>query len=186
MAGISQAAVARALGVSASSLSRAERGRSGKVPIQLFASWAAAVGLVLKVSLYPLASPIRDARQLALIGRLQPRLHPTWRIGIEVPVRIVGDLRAADLTLSLPGCLVVVEAITRLSDIQAQVRAATLKQRDLGANRLILLISDTQPNRWALRTAANVLAPIFPLRTRGALAPLSEGRDPGANAIIVL
>jgi len=31
-----------------------------------------------------------------------------------------------------------------------------------------------------------VLAPIFPLRTRGALAPLSEGRDPGANAIIVL
>jgi transcriptional regulator with XRE-family HTH domain len=186
MAGLSQAAVARALGVSASSMSRAERGTSRRLSMQLLAGWAAAVGLVVRVSFYPLASPIRDAPQLALIGRLQPRLHGTWQITLEAPVQIPGDLRAADLLLAIPGCTIAVEAVTRLRDIQAQVRAGLLKQRDLEATRLILLVSDTQPNRLALRTASHALAGAFPLRTRGALLALGEGRDPGANAIIVL
>jgi hypothetical protein len=144
------------------------------------------IGLAVRINLYPLVTAIRDAPQVALIGRLRARLHQSWRVRVEVPVPILGDLRAVDLVLSIPGCAVVVEAITRLGDIQAQVRPALLKQRDLRADRLILLVADTQANRQALRAGAGVLEPDFPLGPRGVLSALGEGRDPGGNAIIVL
>jgi len=186
LAGLGQRSVGRALGVSAAWVCRAERGYCRGIPIALLARWAAVVGLSLRVSLYPLGSPIRDAPQLALIGRLQRRLHPTWRVRAEAPVRVAGDLRAADLLLTRPGCSVVIEAVTRLTDVQAQLRAANLKQRDLGATRVILLLSDTQLNRFAIRAAAGVLEAEFPLRTRAAMAALGAGRDPGGNALVML
>ena len=186
MAGLSQSSVAQAIGVSHSWISRAEQGSGADLTLPMLARWAATVGLAVRTSLYPLIAPIRDLRQVALIGRLSARASPTWRIRLEVPVPIAGDLRAVDMLLSAPGCSIVVEAITRLSDVQAQLRAAQLKQRDLHAERLMLLISDTQPNRHALRAAASILATEFPLGSRSALAALVEGKDPGANAIIVL
>ena len=78
-----------------------------------------------------------------------------------------------------------VEAISRLRDVQAQIRAARLKQRDAAIQRLVLLVAATHANRRAL-AAAGPLSADFPLTTRGALAALGAGTDPGDDAIVLL
>jgi hypothetical protein len=78
-----------------------------------------------------------------------------------------------------------VEAISRLRDVQAQVRAARLKQKDAEIQRLILLIAATHANRRAL-TAAGPMRADFALTTRDALAALGAGGDPGDDAIVLL
>lgn len=74
----------------------------------------------------------------------------------------------------------------RIRDVQAQVRATVPKQEDNGADRVILVLSDTRANRAALRDAGESLARAFPLGTRDVLHALREGRDPGANGIVIL
>lgn len=76
--------------------------------------------------------------------------------------------------------------ITRLVDLQAQVRAAQLKARDLGATRLILVVAGTHTNRRALEAVRTSLVEAFDLDTRRVMADLARGADPGRDAIIVL
>jgi hypothetical protein len=101
-------------------------------------------------------------------------------------LKIPGDLRAFDALLARPDATIAVEAITRLRDAQAQLRAAALKQRDGNVPRLVLLIKATQHNRQTLASTADVLATIFPLGTRATLEALSQGVDPGDNGIVLL
>jgi hypothetical protein len=98
---------------------------------------------------------------------------------------IAGDQRAWDLRLDGP-VSVGVEAETRPTDLQALERAMHLKQRDSGTRRSILLVSDTDRNRALLRLVLPVLRPSFPLSTREVLQALREGRDPGADGLVVL
>lgn len=99
---------------------------------------------------------------------------------------IEGDLRAADAVLRNGTGTIVVEAITRIADFQAQSRAALAKKRDLHATRLILLIANTKANRRTLRVAADVAAASFPLGTREMVRALEAGEDPGADGIVVM
>lgn len=96
------------------------------------------------------------------------------------------DLRAADCRITVSACAIVVEAITRFADAQAQTRAAQRKRRDLGADRLILLLADTTANRRALRDAGPAFQAAFPISPRAALRALGEARDPGSDAIVLL
>jgi len=61
-----------------------------------------------------------------------------------------------------------------------------LKLRDSRFDRAVLLVADTRTNRLALREAARALAANYPVATRAALAALADGRDPGANCLVVL
>ena len=79
-----------------------------------------------------------------------------------------------------------VEVITRLRDLQAALRAAQLKQRDIGAERLIIVVAGTNANRRLLDAARPALVASFELDTRRTLATLAAGQDPGRDAIIVL
>jgi uncharacterized protein YgbK (DUF1537 family) len=97
-----------------------------------------------------------------------------------------GDLRAADGLATLPGCRIAVEAWMRLSDLQAQARAAELKRRDLSADRLVILIADTPHNRRMVRAAERVIRQSFPLGTRAIMTALAAGRDPGGDGIVVI
>ena len=94
--------------------------------------------------------------------------------------------RAADAVAIIDDCSIVVEALTRLSDFQAQSRAAILRKRDLGATRLILAVAGTSANRRALREARDVLDASFPLGTKRILAALRKAKDPGADGVAVL
>jgi transcriptional regulator with XRE-family HTH domain len=184
-AGLNQADIARTLGTTRRRLGRIETGRVPLVPLADLAMHAGIVGLRLHAKLYPAGPALRDKAQLALLDRFQRRLAPEWHIRLEEPIPIPGDLRAWDMVLRRGSVAVGVEAITRLRDVQAQVRAARLKQKDTGTTRLVLLVAATHANRRAL-AAAGPLHTAFPLTTRGALAALGAGTDPGDDAIVLL
>jgi hypothetical protein len=78
-----------------------------------------------------------------------------------------------------------VEAETRLHDLQALERRVRIKQRDLGVRRVILLVADTRRNRSVL-AAHPELIERFSINTRACLAALRSGRDPGGDAIVLL
>ena len=184
--GIRQIDVARAAAVSRATISRVERGRLGGLAIADLARHAAAVGLRLHARFYPAAGGLRDTAQLDLLRRLRARIGDRFTWQLEAPLPIPGDQRAFDALLTRGDTAIAIEAITRLRDAQAQLRAATTKQRDGQATRLLMLIKASHANRAALATAADVLATTFPLATRTTLAALAAGDDPGENGIVLL
>src|SRR4051794_8420381 len=90
-AGLSQRAVARALGTSHSKVGRFERGLTVTADLPFVAAYCAVVGLDLAIRTYPAGDPIRDRAQLGLLERLRVRLHPALRWRTEVPLPIEGD-----------------------------------------------------------------------------------------------
>lgn len=165
---------------------RIEQGRVRTLNLPELARLAAAVGLKPYVKLFPLGGRLLDAPQLALLSRLRRRLHPSWSWATEVPIPIAGDLRSADCVIANPECRVLIEAYTRFADFQAQTARAAQKKRDLGADRLVLLLGATRANRSAAGEARAVAGGSFPIGTRRTLSALADGRDPGADAIVFL
>ena len=184
--GLTQAHVARSLEISQSEVSRRERGRSATLAGRQLTRHAAAVGLRLSIKLWPIGGGVRDAAQSRYIAAFVARVGRSWRVILEAPIPIAGDLRAVDIVLKAPTLVIAVEVITRLADLQAQIRAARLKARDIGAGRLILVVAGTHANRAALRTVRRSLLESFDTDTRRILGDLAAGRDPGRDGIVIL
>ena len=184
--GITQTQLGDAIGASPSEVSRRELGRSRRLTGQKLAVHAAAVGLKLSVKLFPVGGGIRDAAQARYIAAFVARVGRLWKVTIEAPIQLAGDLRAVDVLLTSDRARIAVEVITRLADLQAQIRSAQLKARDIGATRLILVIAATHANRSALASARTALVSSFDLDSRRLLADLAAGRDPGRDGILML
>ena len=183
--GLSLREVARKVGTSVDRLKRAERGEPNVLTIDLAARVAPVMGLQLAASLFPNGDPVRDRAQLRLLDRFTARLHASLSWRTEVPMPIPGDLRGADGVIGSGFGSIIVEAESRLSDLQAVERRALLKKRDLGADRLILLIADTPNNRKVLELHPE-LRERFLIGTRKCLAALARGEDPGGDCLVVL
>lgn len=147
---------------------------------------AAAVGMKVYLRLYPGGRRPLDAPQLALLAAFNERLHRDWRRRLEVPMPIPGDLRAVDELIETERCTCAVEAYTRIVDVGRQLRLSHAKQRDLKADRLIWVVRGTHANRRILHEAGPLLREQLPVTTRPAIRALAEGRDPGADALIIL
>ena len=184
--GRTQRAVASAAGCSQSRISRVEAGRVARLAFVDLITIAAAAGLRVWARAYPGGRRPLDAPQLRLLERFNARLHPGWRKQLEVVVPRPGDLRAIDELITSGDCSCAVEAVTRLADAQAQLRAAHTKQRDIGADRLILLVAATHANRRQLREMGPIIGEALPVGTRRAIAALAAGRDPGGDCIVML
>lgn len=185
-AGMTQREVGLQLQRSASHVSRVEHGLLRSLHLSGLARHAAVVGLRPWVRLYPTIGRPLDAAQLALFARFRARIGAGWKVVLEAPMPLHGDLRAADALLVIAGCRVMVELITRLADVQAQLRAAHRKQRDLGADRLIFVVAATTTNRRAVRDAASAIREALPLGTKEILAALAADRDPGGDGLVLL
>jgi len=177
--------VAPRAGLSVSRLSELERGLAPAVELRQLARLGTAVGLRMWIRFFPLERHVLDAGQVALLERFHARIAPAWRWETEVPMPTRGDLRAVDARLIGP-VSIAVEAVTRLVDFQAQVRAANLKRRDLAADRLLLLLGGSGANRRAVQSVGELATVTFPVSTRPALAALAEGRDPGGDCLVLL
>lgn len=184
-AGLSLREVGRLLHVSHDRIARAEQALPGALTIDLAARMAAVTGLQLSVSLHPDGDPVRDAAHLALLERFLRRLPTTVRWRTEVPIPIAGDRRSVDGVIDGHTWQAMVEAETRIDDIQAVERRVSAKQRDTGIDRAILLLSDTRHNRRVLADVP-ALGSRFPLSTRACLAALRAGRPPTHDAIVIL
>ena len=135
---------------------------------------------------FPVGGGLRDTAQARYIAAFVARVGHAFRVTLEAPVPIAGDLRAADILLVAEGIRIAVEVITRVGDLQAQIRVAQLKARDLRAGRLIIVIADTHANVRVLREQRPMLVSSFDLDFRGVMAALAAGRDPGRDALILL
>lgn len=178
--------VGRAIGRSTSWVSRAERGLIARVSYNDLLVLAAAVGLWMWTSMFPAERAIRDAPQMGLLRRFRARVGERWRWSFEVVLPEHGDRRAADAVMRNDVAVVMVEAFTRLAEAQSQMRAVRLKARDLGIDRVVILLKASAANRRAMGEAADMFAADFPLGTRTVLSALADGRDPGANGVVVL
>lgn len=184
-AALSQRELGRQIRVSHAKIGKAERGEPDQLTIELAARMAAALGLQLSVTLHPDGNPVRDAAHVALLERFRARLAPGLRWRTEVPIPIEGDRRSADAIIDGSGVAAMVEAETHIDDVQALERRISAKQRDLGIGRVILLVSDTRHNRFVVANNPPICAR-FPISTRGCLAALGRGADPGGDSLVFL
>lgn len=190
--GLAQLAVADAVGISRPQYGRIERGLAPEVSVQRLATIAEVLGLETSLRFFPSGDPIRDHAHSALLERLHGRCHRslTWRT--EVPFPAVGDQRAWDALIRGVDPVtenvwrVGVEAETRPNDLQALDRRLALKERDGGANWMVLLLLGSRHNRELLAAHGSVLRLRFPLEGRRALELLAAGAPLGQNALIVL
>jgi transcriptional regulator with XRE-family HTH domain len=185
-AGLTQAAVARALGVSRQRVTLWEQGDGVGYVVQL-ARWGAVVGLDVSVRAFAGGSPLLDAGQLRVLGRAREAIGGDWKWRTEVPVSSHPlERRAFDAVISRGGLRIGLEIITRLTDAQAQSWAALLKQEVAGLDRLVLVFAQTRPNRTALAAAWPTLQPSCSVRPRLVLASLRAGQPPAANGILLV
>ena len=185
-AGMSQEALAETLGWRREKIGRIENAHLRSATLFDLVVHSGALGLTMRTKVYPDGPPLRDVGQLSVSQRLLQRVSGNWRTQMEVPLTLPGDRRAFDMWLSTDSVSVAVEVVTRLRDVQAQIRAAHLKWRDSDAKRLVVVVAQSHANRRALRSLGDLLATDFPVGPRAALAALAEGRDPGGNAIVVV
>ncbi len=184
--GLSLAEAGGAVGISASQVSRIERGLVPNVSIATIVELLEVVGLELSARAYPGSGPIRDAAHLRLLDAFRNRLHRSVRWATEVPLPVPGDLRGWDAQISTSGWRYGVEAETAPRDAQALERRMQLKARDGQVDGVILLLPDTRAARLFLESAGSHLAPAFPVSGRRALELLGAGVDPGGGAIVVV
>ena len=184
--GVTQARLGGKIGVSQGEVSRRELGRSRGLMGESLAVHAAAVGLKVSVKLWPVGGGIRDAAQTRYVAAFVARVGRLWRVVLEAPIQLAGDLRAVDVLLVRGDVRIAVEVVTRLTDLQAQIRSFQLKARDIGATRLIVVVAATHANRRVLAEVRVTLVAGFDLDSRRLLADLAGGRDPGRDGILML
>lgn len=173
------------VGISHTEVRRIESGDAPHVSIAVLARIASVLGGELSLRVFAIASAVRDAGHTALLARFRSRLHDSLGWRTEVPMPIAMDLRSADAVVDGGSFGAIVEAETRLDDVQAVERRVRGKQRDLGCGRAILLLADTRHNRAVIR-AVPELAERFPVGTRACLRALARGEDPGGDCLVVL
>jgi hypothetical protein len=185
-AGLSIRAAAASVEMSETMFGRIERARLREVTVEQLAIASAAVGLRFNGRAYPDNDPVRDEAHARLLQRFRNELpaRTPWRT--EVPLPIMGDLRAWDAQCVFDKTTVGIEAEMRLFDLQALDRRIALKRRDGDLAIVVLLVADTNANRRHLREHREQLRPNFPLDTRAVLATIRLGRPPSTSGIVVL
>ncbi len=186
--GLSLEAAGKAVDLSASAVSRIERGRAPSVTLVQLARLLAVVGMELWARPFPgPQQPIRDAAQVRLLGRFHDRLHRSVRWATEVPLPRPGVQRAWDALIAVGSAWRYgVEAETGPRDSQALTRRLNLKQRDGEVDGVILLLPVSRRSRQFLQSAGETLRLSFPVDGRRALELLTAGVDPGGSAVIVI
>ena len=183
--GMSTRAVAALAGISHTQVLRVERGLAPHIDTEVLARLAAVLGCELSMGIHPVGAPVRDKAHLALLGRFAARLGPSVEWRTEVPMPIPGDLRSADGVAATRDFGAIIEAETRLDDVQAAERRLRAKQRDLELPRAILLVADTRHNRQVIHQVPE-LRREFPIDTRHCLADLGRGADPGGDCLVIM
>ena len=185
-AGLSLEDAGRPCEMSHTEVRRVEAGELRRLDAANLFCLAGVVGLDASFRLFPGGDAIRDAAHAALLGRLRTMLHPSLRWRTEVPLPIPGDRRAWDALIVGEGWSCPVEAETRLGDGQALARRVALKQRDGGADHVLIVASDTRHNRLAAQAVRAAFAPTLASPAPAVRRALADGRHPGVSALLLV
>lgn len=185
-AGVSQRAVGQLVGCSQSEINRIERREYLSVSLPRLCEIAAVLGLEVSVGLHPAGEPIRDKGHQALLARFAGMVSPAWVLRREVPFPMRGDDRTWDAVLRLDQARVGVEAETRVRDVQALVRKVRGRERDSGADHIIVLLSDTAHNRRLVGQLREALGDRYATAAGAVLNELRSGLPISGSAVITI
>jgi len=185
--GVSQAAVARAIGVDRATICRLEAG-SPAVAGRTRARAAAVLGADFRLGLYPDAAPlIHDAAHARLVEALLRLRHPSWRTKVEAPVPGPGR-RSTDVRLDRGASTILFEVETHVQALEAIIREGEDKRSAVAsaaaAGRqvyVVLVLPPTHHHRSLVAAHPGTIKAAFPATTadiRRALVSV-EVRWPG-------
>ncbi len=179
-AGISQAAVGRALAIDRTVISRLERGDPQvSLPIRFRA--AALLGAELRVSAYAQSGPlIRDAAQAAIGESILAMTDRRWRRTVEASVP--GNARmSVDLRLDQPGRTVLIEVESRVGSLEEIIRELHVKRDAFASGALadrtihvVLALPATRHHREIVAKHPETIASAFPVASALIEAALKE------------
>jgi transcriptional regulator with XRE-family HTH domain len=144
--GVSQAAVARAIGIDRGVICRLEAGDT-TVSDRIRARAAAVLGADFRLGLYPAATPlIHDAAHARLVEALLRLRHPSWRAKVEAPVPGAGR-RSTDLRLDRGNATVLFEVETHVHALEAIIREGEDKRSAVAAPATADVAADASTGR---------------------------------------
>src|SRR4051794_6109888 len=186
--GASQHAVAAAAHMSTAKVSRAEAAKLRSLTIADAVLLADAVGLEISFKTYPGRGPIRDAAHAKTLHGFLAHVGAPLRYRLEMPLpprEGAFEQRAWDALLFGGDTETGVELEMRLYDLQGQTRRILLKWRDSGAERLLLLIKDTQSNRGVLLAYPDYLIGLPRLKRALVISALKSGYHPPTGYLLI-
>jgi hypothetical protein len=185
-ANVSQRAIATILGWSQTDYWRFENARTRATSIVDISAVGAALGLELSAGLHPHGEAIRDKGHQALIARFRALLSQSFKVLAEVPLPLPGDPRAWDLLLRLAGQIIGIEVETRIRDMQRLVRHVHQRERDGGADEIVLVLAASRTNRDLVDDLRSALGPRYSTSPRAILKALRAGEPlPGSGVILI-
>jgi hypothetical protein len=174
--GVSQAAVARAIGVDRASVCRIEGG-DPTVSDRTRARAAVVLGADFRLGIYPDAAPlIHDAAHARVVEALVRLRHPTWRTRIEAPVPGPGR-RSTDLRLDRGSDTVLFEVETHVHALEAIIREGEDKRSAVAADavaaeeargrrvHVVLVLPPTRHHRTLVAAHPGTIKAAFPAST---------------------
>ena len=173
--GVSQAAVARAIGVDRATICRMEAG-DPTVADRIRARAAAVLGADFRLGLYPDAAPlIHDAAHARLVEALLRLRHPSWRAKVEAPVPGTGR-RSTDLRLDRGDATILFEVETHVHALEAIIREGEDKRSAVAAAvaagaatgrrvHVILVLPPTRHHRTLVAAHPGTIKSAFPAST---------------------
>lgn len=184
-AGLSQAAVARAIGVARSAICSLEAGDVG-ASLRLRARAGALLGAEVRLALYPASSPLlSDAAQARNVESLMRVVHRSWHATVEAPVPGPGR-RSIDLRLDGHIDIVLIEVETRVHTLEAAVRElhderAAIALAEPGRPvHVVLALPRSRHHQALMRSHPAIMRATFPVHSRVLEAALQNGgRWPG-------
>jgi transcriptional regulator with XRE-family HTH domain len=179
-AGVSQAAVARAIGVVRSVICRLEQGDPVVSP-RIRARAAAVLGAEVRISIYPGSLPlIHDAAHARLVEAILALSHAGWHATVEAPVPGPGR-RSSDIRLDRDGEIVLIEVESRVRAFEAIIRECAEKRAAVvtavGAGRrvhVVLALPSTRHHGALVAGHPRTVATAFPASHRDLERALSD------------
>lgn len=133
-AGVSQAALARAIGVSRSVICRMEQG-DPDVSARIRARAVSVLGGDFRIAVYPGGAPlIHDAAHARIVEAVLRRCDPSWHPTVESPVPGPGR-RSTDIRLDRRGEIVLMEVETHVRALEGIIREGAEKRAAVAEKR---------------------------------------------------
>ncbi|MGH2466074.1 MAG: helix-turn-helix transcriptional regulator [Candidatus Limnocylindrales bacterium] len=189
-AGLSQAAVAREVGVARSVVTRLGAGDPG-ITLRTRFRIATVLGADLRLTAYAESGPlIRDTAQSAIVEHLLGVTDPLWRPRIEAPIPGPGR-RSVDLLLQGPRDVVLIEVETHVSSLEEIIRELHAKRQALiAAHRtpgtepeeprvhVVLALPPTRHHRAIIAAHPRMIAAAFPVSSSSLEDALRRPTEP--------
>ncbi len=186
-AGVSQAAIARSIGVARSVVCRLEAGDQ-EVGLRIRARAASLLGATLKLVIYADGDPlIRDAAHARLVEALLALRDRRWQATVEAPVPGPGR-RSTDIRLERGADLVLCEVESRVRRLEEIVREVHDKRETVRPTvrpgtrvHVVLVLPPTRHHRSLVRAHPETIRAAFPTRSADLRAALEapNGAWPG-------